>query len=145
MTQITPQSGHPMRGGARWAAQTPPRPIRSQREHRAAMDESMRLARLIDARKATRAQTDAADVLRLLVTDYENRRFGEILERNAGGTPIDRLRYLMEEHKMGVVELGRLLGDRGLGTRVLSGERALSKAHIRKLAAHFHVNPGYFL
>jgi hypothetical protein len=32
-----------------------------------------------------------------------------------------------------------------LGTRVLSGERELSKTHVRKLAEHFKLNPGYFL
>jgi hypothetical protein len=32
-----------------------------------------------------------------------------------------------------------------LETRVLSGERELSKAHVRKPAEHFKLNPGYFL
>jgi HTH-type transcriptional regulator/antitoxin HigA len=109
------------------------------------MDELMRLARLVDAGKASRARADAAEVLKLLATDYETRRFGELHKDGLGGTPVERLRYLMEEHGIGVTALGLLLGDRGLGTRILSGQRALSKTHIRRLSAHFHVNPGYFL
>ena len=42
-------------------------------------------------------------------------------------------------------DLGRLLGDRSLGHRILAGERELSKAHIRTLAAHFRLNPAALL
>lgn len=42
-------------------------------------------------------------------------------------------------------DLGRLLGDRSLGHRILNGERELSKVHIRTLAAHFSLNPAALL
>ena len=42
-------------------------------------------------------------------------------------------------------DLGRLLGERSLGPKILSGQRELSKAHIRKLADHFGVSAGLFL
>lgn len=38
-----------------------------------------------------------------------------------------------------------LLGDRGLGHRILAGERELSKTHIRILAEHFAPNPAVLL
>jgi HTH-type transcriptional regulator/antitoxin HigA len=59
-------------------------------------------------------------------------------------SPIQLIRSLMEEHKMTESDLGRLLGDRSLGHRILSGERELSKIHIRTLAEHFSLNPSSF-
>jgi antitoxin component HigA of HigAB toxin-antitoxin module len=51
----------------------------------------------------------------------------------------------MDEHGMNESDLGRLLGDRSLGHRILSGERELSKVHIRVLAEHFSLNPAALL
>ena len=55
------------------------------------------------------------------------------------------VRSLMDEHGMSESDLGRLLGDRSLGHRILSGERELSKTHIRTLAEHFSLNPAALL
>jgi len=60
-------------------------------------------------------------------------------------TPMEILRALIDEHGMSDSDLGRLLGDRSLGHRILTGERELSKAHIRALADHFALNPGALL
>ncbi len=46
---------------------------------------------------------------------------------------------------MNVSDLGRLLGDRSLGPKILNGDRALSKAHIKLLAKHFNVSPAVLL
>ena len=59
--------------------------------------------------------------------------------------PVELLRALMDEHGMSESDLGRLLGDRSLGHRVLAGQRELSKAHIRTLAEHFAVRPAALL
>jgi hypothetical protein len=40
-------------------------------------------------------------------------------------------------------DLGRLLGDRVLGSKILRGERTLSKDHIRKLRERFKVNAAW--
>ena len=60
-------------------------------------------------------------------------------------TPVELLRSLLEEHGMSESDLGRLLGDRSLGHRILTGERELSKTHIRILAEHFALNPAVLL
>ena len=62
-----------------------------------------------------------------------------------GLTPTELLRTLQEERGMSESDLGRLLGDRSLGHRVLTGERELSKTHIRILAEHFALNPAALL
>jgi len=60
-------------------------------------------------------------------------------------TPVDLIRSLMSEHDMSESDLGRLLGDRSLGHRILTGERELSKRHIHILAEHFSLNPAALL
>lgn len=60
-------------------------------------------------------------------------------------TPIQLLKSLMQDHEMSASDLGRLLGNRALGPAILTGGRELSKAHIRKLAAHFAIEPGAFI
>ena len=140
---FTAKGGKPTRRRAVWGAAVPPSPIRNKAQHLAAMDELMRLGRLMDSGKATPVQKDAAHVLKLLVLDYESARFGDA--GMADSTPVERLRYLMDEGGMTPSDLGRVLGDRPLGFRILSGQRELSKAHIRKLSEHFKVDPSYFM
>lgn len=57
---------------------------------------------------------------------------------------LEMLEFMMEQNDMNASDLGRLLGDRSLGGRVLKGERSLSKAHIRKLCERFKVGPDLF-
>ncbi len=42
-------------------------------------------------------------------------------------------------------DLGRLIGSKGVASEILNGKRQLSRMHVLKLAAHFHVDPGTFL
>jgi antitoxin component HigA of HigAB toxin-antitoxin module len=51
---------------------------------------------------------------------------------------------MLNEQDMGASDLGRLLGNRPLGSAILRGERELSKAHIRILADHFKVSTDLF-
>jgi HTH-type transcriptional regulator/antitoxin HigA len=60
-------------------------------------------------------------------------------------TPVELLRSIIDEHEMTESDLGRLLGDRSLGHRILTGQRELSKTHIRILAEHFSLNPAALL
>jgi HTH-type transcriptional regulator/antitoxin HigA len=87
-------------------------------------------------------QEDYFDAIATFVEKYE-------AEHHAIGgakmTPVRLIRSLMDEHGMNDSDLGRLLGDRSLGHRILSGERELSKIHIRVLAEHFGLNPGALL
>lgn len=59
--------------------------------------------------------------------------------------PLDALKYLMRENNLRPADLGRILGNRSLATQILRARRALSKAHIVRLADHFKVQPGLFL
>jgi HTH-type transcriptional regulator / antitoxin HigA len=87
-------------------------------------------------------QTDFFEAVATFVEKYEAKRHA-IDEKKM--SPVELLKSLLEDHNMTESDLGRLLGDRSLGHRILSGERELSKAHIRALAEHFALNPAALL
>ena len=97
---------------------------------------------LTDLPKLTRDQQAYLDTLTLLLEAWENEH-EEIDVSDL--TPIDVLRHLMEQRGMNASDLGRLLGERSLGPKILNGDRELSKAHIRKLMEHFGVAGDLFL
>lgn len=119
-------------------AMLPPRPIHDDVELANAAEAIDRLAGFalnVD-------QEDYLEAISTFVEAYEAERFPMGDSRI---TPLDALTALLAEHDMTASDLGRLLGNRTLGTAILSGRRGLSKAHIKKLAEHFKVEPGPFL
>ena len=93
-------------------------------------------------RSRTSDQDDYLETLSTLIEKYED-------EHHAIETsdldPIETLTFLMEQNEMTMSELGEILGQRQLGSKILSKTRALSKSHILKLANHFKVSPAVFL
>jgi HTH-type transcriptional regulator / antitoxin HigA len=87
-------------------------------------------------------QEDYFDAIATFVEKYEGEHHSI---DGSEMTPVELIRSLMDEHGMSESDLGRLLGDRSLGHRILSGNRELSKVHIRVLAAHFSLNPAALL
>ena len=55
------------------------------------------------------------------------------------------LQFLMEQRDLRQIDLVPVFGSRSVASNVINGKRELSKAHIRKLAAFFHVSPEVFL
>jgi HTH-type transcriptional regulator/antitoxin HigA len=86
-------------------------------------------------------QNDYLETLSGLIGEYEAKTRNVSVEED----PIGNLRFLLEENDMTASDLGRLLGDRSLGTRVLKGERSLSKTHIKVLSRRFRVSPALFI
>ncbi len=80
--------------------------------------------------------------LTVLFEAYENERHALDTSKLS---PLDALKVMMEEHEMSSSDLGRLVGERSLGAKIMNGHRELSKTHIRKLAEHFHVTGDLFL
>jgi HTH-type transcriptional regulator/antitoxin HigA len=90
----------------------------------------------------TEVESDQLEIFTTLIEAYENTHHPmEVREL----TPIEFLKKLMGESGMGPSDLGRLLGDRSLGYRILSGERKLSKKHVKILSDYFRLDPGVFL
>jgi antitoxin component HigA of HigAB toxin-antitoxin module len=90
----------------------------------------------------TEGQLKYLDTLTILVERYEDETDGVVPK---GVDSLGVLRYLMEDRGMNASDLGRLLGDRSLGPKILNGDRALSKVHIKLLAKHFNVSPAVLL
>jgi HTH-type transcriptional regulator/antitoxin HigA len=53
------------------------------------------------------------------------------------------LRLLMDQYDLGTADLPEI-GSKSMVSRVLSGERSLSKKHIQALATRFSIDPGLF-
>jgi HTH-type transcriptional regulator/antitoxin HigA len=92
--------------------------------------------------KLTAGQAEYLETLTILFEAYENEQ-----ERIDAShlSPLDMLRFLLNSNGMTGSDLGRLLGNRELGPKILSGSRQLSKTHIRLLAHRFKVDAGLFL
>ncbi len=114
-------------------------PIRNEKDYDLAIQVIEKLVLRDDLSETEQAQSD---ILTTLVEAYDKEHHSIDLSRV---TPIDLLRSLMEDHAMNASDLGRLLGNRSLGSLILNGRRQLSKAHIKKLSEHFGLSPAAFL
>jgi HTH-type transcriptional regulator / antitoxin HigA len=91
---------------------------------------------------ATKDQADYLETLSTLVAAYEDARHP--IDVSPLG-PLQTLKFLLQEHGLNASDLGRILGQRQVGSAILRGDRQLSKTHIVKLAAHFGVSPAALL
>ena len=116
-----------------------PLAIRTQRDYQRMVAAIDRLA-ILDKRSAE--QERYLDTLTILVEAYEREHHDIDLK---GIDVVEVLTLLLGEHGMSGRELGLLLGQPQLGGKILRGERALSKEHIRILSRHFKVGADLFL
>jgi HTH-type transcriptional regulator/antitoxin HigA len=100
------------------------------------------LDRLTSLPRLTKGQEQYLETLSVLVEAYESDHHA--IETD-DLSPIQVLIHLLDSNGMNASQLGELLGNRSLGSKILRGERELSKAHIRLLARRFNVDPGLFL
>jgi HTH-type transcriptional regulator/antitoxin HigA len=92
-------------------------------------------------RRRTADQEDYLETLSTLIEKYENEHHPI---ETSHLDPIETLKFLMEQNKINTSQLGEILGQRQLGSKILTKTRGLSKAHIVKLAQHFKVSPAVF-
>jgi HTH-type transcriptional regulator/antitoxin HigA len=121
------------------AAEVPLRPIRSEREYKAAvraMDE------LLDAGGADESDV-LADPVALVggfVAEYEERKGYVLLD----ATGVEVLRSLMERDGLRQSDLPEI-GSQGVASEILRGKRDLNARQIRALGERFGVSPATFL
>ena len=115
------------------------RPIASEKQYErvlAAIDE---LAARTDR---SAAEDDYLLMLSWVLEKYESQHYSiDTSEISA----LEILKDILEESGMTGSDLGRLLGHRELGGKILREKRQLSKKHIQILAKHFKVSPALFL
>lgn len=102
------------------------KPIRSKREHQAALKE---IEALWNARAGT-AEADQLEVLVVLVEAYERKHFPVEAPH-----PIDFLLHVMEARGLTRKELERYIGSRARVAEVLNRVRPLTLEMIRRLAS----------
>lgn len=120
----------------------PLRPIRSEPELHQASEVLIRLLASTPEDEMDAGERDYLDALTLLIAHYERgRKSAKLLKLS----PLELLKHLMDERKMTVGELGRVIGNQPSASLILHGKRAMSKAQIMKLAKYFAVSPALFM
>jgi len=75
-----------------------------------------------------------------LCTEYEDRTVVP-----PSSTPLDVLKFLMEQNELRPVDLVEVFGSRAVASQVLNGKREISKAHARLLADRFRLSIEAFI
>ncbi len=115
----------------------PPKIIRSEMENETYTEILYGLDRR--SKKLTRAEKELADLLTLLIEDFEEKQYQ--LPR---AEPLEVLRFLMDQHSLKQKELVDVFGTPSIVSEVLSGKRELNKEHIKRLSERFNVSPELF-
>jgi len=107
-------------------------------------DENEKLIReleLLERRSthATSAERKLADLLTLLIQDFEERHY-----RLKPATPVEVLRELMDANHLKQKDLARIFGAESTVSAVMNGKRKMTVAHINKLSARFKISPELF-
>lgn len=115
----------------------PPKVIRTEKENEAYTEIVHDLDRR--SKTLTSAEKELAELLTLLIEDFEEKRY-----RLPRSTPLDVIRFLMEQHGLRQKDLAEEFRTPSIVSEVLSGKRDLSKDHIKRLSERFHVSPELF-
>ncbi len=116
-----------------------PRPIKDAVDYENTLEI---VERLITRPELTDGQAEYLDAITTFVEKFEASE-----APFTAASALEVLRHLVNANGMSPSELSKLLGDesRSLGSRLLSGERDLSKAHIARLCEHFGVSADVFI
>ena len=71
----------------------------------------------------------------------EFKSFNDRIEKLDSG--VATLKVIMEQHELGVADLPEI-GSKSLVSRILNGERRLTRNHIEALSRRFNINPALF-
>jgi HTH-type transcriptional regulator/antitoxin HigA len=114
-----------------------PHVIRTEEEHDRLANE---LLRLDEREEPTPEEHELAELLTVLIDEYEERRFP--IRKSS---PQQTLQHLMESRNLTQKDLWKIFGSKGITSEVFHGKRSISKAQAKKLAAFFHVSAELFI
>ena len=98
-----------------------------------------RLEEIFDARRGT-PESDEADILGLLVDEYENKHF----PINAPD-PIEAIKIRMEDLNLNQSDLADALGGKNRVSEILNRKRRLTLEMIRNLSKLLDLSPGLLI
>ena len=118
-------------------ARVTPKVIRTEEENAAYTE----LLRDLDRQggRLSAAEKELAELLTVLIEDFEEKHY-----RFPRATPVETLRFLMEQHGLLQKDLVDVFGAPSVVSEVLNGKRELNKDQIRRLSKRFHVSPDIF-
>jgi len=117
-------------------SETTPEVIRDEKQNQAYI---RRLEELTSKKSVTRAEEKLIDLLTVLVEDFEARHYPV-----PDASPIKIIRHLMEANGLRQKDLVDIFITESIASEVLSGKRELTREHIKRLSARFHVSPAVF-
>ncbi len=104
--------------------------IKSKKDHEAALE---RFEHIFQAKAGTK-ESDEADVLAMLIKDYEERHY--VIE---APDPIEAIKYRMEQQGLTNKDLAAILGFKSRVTDIFKKNRKLNLAMVRKLHDTLHI------
>ena len=118
-------------------SKTLPHVIRTEAEN----EHYIHVLEVLDAQPhLTPAQRELADLLTLLIEEFEERHYAL-----KAASPTEHLAELMAAHGLKQKDLVDIFGTPSIVSEVLSGKRHLTTEHIRRLSERFHVTPELFI
>jgi HTH-type transcriptional regulator/antitoxin HigA len=97
------------------------------------------LYQLTSEQNSTAAQSEAIELLTLLIERYE----GELYSV-PNASPAEVLRFLLDRHGLRQRDIAIELEGESVVSEVLAGKRKLNAAHIEQLSKRFSVSPAVF-
>ena len=98
-----------------------------------------RLELVFDAKTGT-TESDEADILGLMIDDYEKKHYP--IE---APDPIEAIKIRMEEMKLKQVDLADAIGGKNRVSEVLNRKRKLTVEMIRNLTVRLNLSPGLLI
>jgi HTH-type transcriptional regulator/antitoxin HigA len=117
-----------------------PRVIETKRDYRRMCKQASELLLLGD--EISEEEILIVKLLGTLIQAYEREHFNFGTE---DVTPLRVLKHLMEANEHTARDLWDVIADKGTISKILSGQRSISKAQAKKLAAFYHVTPALFI
>jgi HTH-type transcriptional regulator/antitoxin HigA len=104
--------------------------IKTKKDYHTSLE---RFEKIFSAKNGTK-ESDEADVLALLIKDYEDKHF--VLE---APSPIEAIKYRMEQQGLSNHDLAKILGYKSRVSDIFHNTRKLNLKMIRKLYETLHI------
>lgn len=117
-----------------------PRVIKNERDHKRVMADVQTF--MIRGDSLSPEEDALLDLMIVLAENYETKKFGDVTK---SVKPLDMLQHLMDANYHTAKDLWEIIGDKGTVSKILSGQRAISKNIAKRLASFYHVSPSLFI
>jgi len=104
--------------------------IKTKKDYHTSLE---RFEEIFNAKRGTK-ESDEADVLSLLIKDYENKHY--VIE---APSPIEAIKYRMEQQGLSNHDLAEILGYKSRVSDIFLNTRKLNLKMIRKLYEQLHI------